>query len=319
MDLGKAPDRRMLTKHRGGCNMLSPRQCLQLPLLISVVTLTLSACGVTAKNHTPHTFFWRDWKTSDSFGPPRTLHGHETEQLIQFLGSDVQRKHRFMLEIAADSLVSNLEPSVNVNGIEHPMLPSATPLAQKLWTYESGECNADYVYFYRLKWRVPVFGEQTRRIPAGSQSDAVTVDGFKDLVWYALGRPLPNTMEKYKSLPISLNGPKGSVKLRNQPGSPKKNSLRIEDIKLPSSADEAKFGVQKPPLPAVLNCGDEIAFEVKWKAQRDHYDPAKNYDERTTIHIYYATTPDEGKTWVPVATPYAIPVQTFPTLFQYEP
>jgi hypothetical protein len=305
----------MLTKHRGGCNMLSPRQCLHLPLLISVVTLTLSACSVTPKSHTPLTFFW---KASDSFGPSSTLHGHETEQLIRFLGSDVQRKHRFMLEIAADSLVSNLEASVNVNGIEHPMLPSDTPLAQKLWTYESGECNADYVYFYRLKWRVPVFGEQTLRYPAGSQSDAVTVDGFKDLVWYALGRPLPNTMEKYKFLPISLHGPKGSVKLRNQ--LVPTTSLRIEDIKLdPSSADKDKFVLQKPPLPAVLNCGDEIAFEIKWKAPTGDYDPAKDYDDTTTIHIYYASTPDEGKTWKPVADPYAIPVRTFPTLFEYEP
>lgn len=304
----------MLTKHRGGCNMLSPRQCLQLPLLISVATLILAACSAIPKSHTPPTFFW---KASDSFGPSSTLHGHETEQLIRFYGSDIQRKHRFMLEIAAGSLVSNLEASVNVNGIEHPMLPSDTPLAQKLWTYESGECNADYVYFYRLKWRVPVFGERTLRYPDGSQSDVVTVDGFKDLVWYALGRPLPNTMEKYKSLPISLHGPRGFVKLRNQ--LVPTTSLRIEDIKLdPSSADKDKFVLQKPPLPAVLNCGDEIAFEIKWKAPTGDYDPAKDYDDTTTIHIYYASTPDAGKTWVPDAkSPYKIPVQTYPKLFEY--
>ena len=301
--------------------MLSPRQCLQLPLLISVVALTLSACGVTAKSHTPVTFFWHDWKASDSFGPPRTLHGHETEQLIRFLGSDVNRKHRFMLETEADSLVSNLEASVNVNDIELPMLPSNTPLAQKLWTYESGdECNASYVYFYRLKWRVPVFGEQTRRIPAGSQSYAVTVDGFDkpQLVWYALGRPVPNrTADDF--LPISLHGPKGSVKLRNQFGYPKKTSVRIEDIELdPSNADSKKFEfLQKPPLPVVLKCGDEIAFEIKWKAPTGEYNPANDYDDRTTIFVHYSSTPDEGKTWVPVADPYAIPVQTYPTLFQY--
>jgi hypothetical protein len=309
----------MLTKHRGGCNMLSPRQCLQLPLLISVVTLTLAACSAIPKSHTPPAFFW---KASDSFGPSSTLHGPETEQLIRFYGSDIQRKHRFMLEIAAGSLVSNLEASVNVNGIEHPMLPSDTPLAQKLWTYDSGECNAKYVYFYRLKWRVPVFGEQTLRDPAGSENYEVTVDGFvdgfKEPVWYPLGRALPNTMTKQKFLAISLHGPRGFVKLRNQLDPT--TSLRIEDIKLdPSSADKDKFGVHKPPLPVVLNCGDEIAFEIKWKAQLDDYDPAKNYDNRTTIFIYYASTPDEGKTWVPVADPYRIPVQTFPTLFQYEP
>ena len=93
-----------------------------------------------------------------------------------------------------------------------------------------------------------------------------------------------------------------------------KTSLRIEDIKLGlNNADSKKFGLRKPPpLPVVLNCGDEIAFEIKWPL--GDYDPANNNDDRTTILIYYASTSDEGKTWNPVAEPYRIPVRTRPTL-----
>lgn len=276
----------------------------KLPIILCC--LVLSGCSVATKTHTPFTFFWRDFSASDASGSPRTLNGASTAMLISELG--LNPAHRFILETKGQGPVSNVQAYVTINGVEYPMLPSPAPIGTRLFTFvPQSECTPTSQYSHRVTFDAPLGGGNFR-VPAGTGTYAVNVENFSKLVWYT---GFATHESGSGEVGLSPDHPVGNVHFKNYLGADAKR--RVESISIdPAFPDAAKFEiVSTPTLPAILDCGQELQFQVKWHSPAGAYNPANDYNDNANVLIHYAQ-PIDAVNWSPVATPFVVKLKTSP-------
>jgi hypothetical protein len=220
--------------------------------LLPIVSF-LTACSVDTKNWTPKSFPF-DLVNDGPSETSKPLYNNTPSKLVELLSSPA---HRFLLEVKPNN-VTVRTVRITVNGSDYAMTPVS---GSHLYSYQSpSECNQRYSYFMTVDYAVN-FPYSVGPARVGSTENPLVADvaGFGALVWWVIsteaqsGDGTVRIVEGTGDVPVVLQNLSASRR-------------RVGGFGFSSTDPVASHFsvVDRPTLPAVLNCGDKVSFKVRW-------------------------------------------------------
>lgn len=265
------------------------------PTMLSVALLLIAGCNVDYQNWTPAAFPF-DWTSDGPTANKQPLYPSTPAALASLADPPV---HRFLLELKPNN-VTIRSVSIVVNGAQHAMMPVTG--ASQLYSYQSpNECTPQYSYYMTVEYRVSApYAVGPAEIGTSQQPLVANVAGFGALAWWVKGTEALTSNGTIRLVQGTGDAP---VVLQNLSSSRK----RIRGFGFSTTdPDAAKFSaVDRPTLPAILNCGQKAEFKVRWAPT------AGDYNDQTDMLIMTDTEISPGN-WRTDPSPLLIRLQGVP-------
>lgn len=223
---------------------------------ICAIYILLQGCSVVPQNLTPNEFPYLKWRDR-----PNSTFYPVTYNDLSELANDP--KHRFLLEIKETGGADTRNVYVSINGNEHQM----TNYGHRLWYYDSSnECQMNYSYYFRVRYKAGWYGYKVETLGSPEEPFHVTTSDFGNITWGVPGDSVSSGTEGEVKLGADY-GFTRTILIQNLKSVPIVITYIEIDPNHVRAPDSDQFEVtEKPNLPLQLNCGEKLAFKVRWNA-----------------------------------------------------